>query len=74
MSFAANWSYLHSAFINNGSSFWTVYMTLGEKQAVTWEIGVSAFISSILADLYIIWCCWMVWGRRWPVVLLPIFP
>ncbi|PBK70810.1 hypothetical protein ARMSODRAFT_1033672 [Armillaria solidipes] len=29
-------------------------------------------ISTILADLYIIWCCWMVWGQRWLVVLLPI--
>ncbi|KAK0219977.1 hypothetical protein IW262DRAFT_992579 [Armillaria fumosa] len=71
--FAANWSYLHSAFINNGNNFLTVFLKLsGAKQALAWEMGVPASISTILADLYIIWYCWMVWGRRWPIVLLPI--
>ncbi|KAK0496353.1 hypothetical protein EDD18DRAFT_203322 [Armillaria luteobubalina] len=35
-------------------------------------IAVAASMSVILADLYMIWCCWMVWGKRWPVILLPI--
>ncbi|KAK0220030.1 hypothetical protein IW262DRAFT_996943 [Armillaria fumosa] len=73
INFAANWSFLYSAFIDNGNNFWTIFLKFDRaKQAVTLETGVSAFISTILADLYIIWCCWMVWGRRWPVVLLPI--
>ncbi|KAK0220042.1 hypothetical protein IW262DRAFT_1297178 [Armillaria fumosa] len=72
--FAANWSYLYSAFIDNGNNFWTVFLKLdgAQQESTTWKMGVPAFISTILADLYIIWCCWMVWGRRWPVVLLPI--
>ncbi|KAK0219982.1 hypothetical protein IW262DRAFT_1381760 [Armillaria fumosa] len=70
--FAANWSHLHSTFIDNGNNFWTVFLKLsGAKQAFLWETGVLAFISTILADLYIIWWCWMVWGRRWLAVLLP---
>ncbi|KAK0496102.1 hypothetical protein EDD18DRAFT_1353723 [Armillaria luteobubalina] len=73
MSFAANWQYLYSAFIDNGSNFWTVFLKLtGAKEAVIWETGVPAFISTILADLYLTWCCWIVWGRRCHVVLLPI--
>ncbi|KAK0496107.1 hypothetical protein EDD18DRAFT_1168894 [Armillaria luteobubalina] len=38
---------------------------------MVWESGIMATISTLLADIYIIWCCWMVWGRRWVVVLLP---
>ncbi|KAK0220010.1 hypothetical protein IW262DRAFT_1461174 [Armillaria fumosa] len=73
MNFAANWTFLHSAFINNGYNFWTVYLKFnGLNQVFFWETGIPASISTILADSYIIWCCWMVWGRRWLVVLLPI--
>ncbi|PBK89795.1 hypothetical protein ARMGADRAFT_1014955 [Armillaria gallica] len=73
VNFAVNWSYVHSAFIGNGQSFWTVYLKFnGPVQAFFWESGITATIGTILADLYIIWCCWMVWGRRWLVVLLPI--
>ncbi|KAK0496172.1 hypothetical protein EDD18DRAFT_233414 [Armillaria luteobubalina] len=71
--FAANWSFLRAAFIGYGNNFRTIYTQLnGAKHAVLWEMGVTGSVSTILADLYIIWFCWMVWGRRWPVVLLPI--
>ncbi|KAK0219978.1 hypothetical protein IW262DRAFT_1494158 [Armillaria fumosa] len=71
--FAATWSCLHSAFIDDRNNFWTVFLKLnGAKQVVVWEMGVPASSSTILAELYIIWYCWMVWGRRWPAVLLPI--
>ncbi|KAK0480805.1 hypothetical protein IW261DRAFT_1143861 [Armillaria novae-zelandiae] len=71
---AAFWSHLHSAFVDNGDNFWTVGLELqGPDVAWIWETGVSAFFSTILADFYIIWFCWMVWGRRWRVVLLPMF-
>ncbi|KAK0446378.1 uncharacterized protein EV420DRAFT_1715793 [Desarmillaria tabescens] len=70
---AADWSFLCSSFIENGKSFWTVFLKLDSvNQAVYLEAGTTASISTILADSYIIWCCWMVWGRRWLIVLLPI--
>ncbi|KAK0192546.1 hypothetical protein F5146DRAFT_507403 [Armillaria mellea] len=73
ISVAANWAYVHSAFIDNGQSFWTVYLKLATGgQATYWEMDVSAWLSTILTDSYAIWCCWMVWGRRWLVVLPPI--
>ncbi|PBK74957.1 hypothetical protein ARMSODRAFT_1055789 [Armillaria solidipes] len=59
----------------NGKSFWTAYLTISGgslAQSFVWVKGVTASASTILADLYIIWCCWMVWGQRWVVVLLPI--
>ncbi|PBK67578.1 hypothetical protein ARMSODRAFT_1020583 [Armillaria solidipes] len=72
--FAVNWSYARSPFIENGQSFWTVYLKFsnGPGQAIFWEGGITATIGTILSDIYIIWCCWMVWGRRWVIVLLPI--
>ncbi|KAK0189910.1 hypothetical protein F5146DRAFT_1224897 [Armillaria mellea] len=71
--FAVAWSYIHSAFIENGQSFRTVYSRLyGPAHAVFWETCVTATLGTILADLYMIWCCWMVWGQRWRFVLLPI--
>ncbi|KAK0187372.1 hypothetical protein F5146DRAFT_772001 [Armillaria mellea] len=62
-----------SAFVKNGQSFWTVTSTLESVgRAVYLEGGVAAVLSTILADSYIIWCCWTVWGRSWLIVLLPI--
>ncbi len=53
--FAVNWSYVHSAFIENGNSFWTVYLKLNHPdRAVSWEMGIPASISTILADLYMV--------------------
>ncbi|KAK0237989.1 hypothetical protein EDD85DRAFT_564158 [Armillaria nabsnona] len=69
---ANTWSYICSGFIENGQSFWTVNMKLNSAgQAVSLETGITASISTILSDLYMIWCCWTVWERRWLVVLLP---
>ncbi|SJL08640.1 uncharacterized protein ARMOST_12007 [Armillaria ostoyae] len=68
--FAVTWSYIRSAFIKNGQSFRTVYSRLNGP--VFWETCITATLGTILADSHIIWCCWMIWGRRWLFVLLPI--
>ncbi|PBK89749.1 hypothetical protein ARMGADRAFT_1083218 [Armillaria gallica] len=74
INFASYWSLMCLAFIKNGQSFWSVFLELNDAtKAAQWEMGITASISTILADLYMIWFCWMVWGRRWLVVLLPIF-
>ncbi|PBK70831.1 hypothetical protein ARMSODRAFT_1003358 [Armillaria solidipes] len=74
INFAASWSWIRFAFIKNGQNFWTVFLYFdSSKTACQWAIIITASISTILADSYMIWCCWMVWGRRWLVVLLPIF-
>ncbi|PBK98784.1 hypothetical protein ARMGADRAFT_589170 [Armillaria gallica] len=70
---ASDWSYTHLTFIENGQNFLTVYLTVKGTQTVYWMMIITATISTILADLYMIWCCWMVWGQCWLVVLLPIF-
>ncbi|KAK0489586.1 hypothetical protein EDD18DRAFT_1110195 [Armillaria luteobubalina] len=71
--FAAQWSWMHSALIDNGKSFWTAYSTLTYgSQAVMMLEGIASSMSTIITDLYIIWCCWMVWGQCWVTVLLLI--
>ncbi|KAK0185133.1 hypothetical protein F5146DRAFT_1005753 [Armillaria mellea] len=73
VNFAVLWKYTRSAFIDNRQSFWSALLKdISLNQAVILEAGIAASLSTILADLYIIWCCWMVWERRWLIVLLPI--
>ncbi|PBK97569.1 hypothetical protein ARMGADRAFT_1135155 [Armillaria gallica] len=73
INFAAQLSFMCSGFIENGQNFWTVFTKINSwNQALNWETGIPATMSTILADSYIIWCCWMVWGQCWLIVLLPI--
>ncbi|KAK0186518.1 hypothetical protein F5146DRAFT_1142892 [Armillaria mellea] len=73
LEFAANWSWTCLAFIKNGRDFRTVFSNIEDSiPAAYWVIEIATSISTILADSYIIWCCWMIWGRRWLVVLFPI--
>ncbi|KAK0217339.1 hypothetical protein EDD85DRAFT_991206 [Armillaria nabsnona] len=71
---AANWSHMHSGFIKNGKNFWTVYLTLNSPwtQSAFLVACTTVTMSTIITDLYMIWCCWMVWGQCWVAVLLPI--
>ncbi|KAK0232287.1 hypothetical protein EDD85DRAFT_1025878 [Armillaria nabsnona] len=73
INFVAHWTWIHFAFIKNGQNFWNVYLILRGTNPATWVMDIVASISTMLADLYMIWCCWMVWGQCWLVVLLPIF-
>ncbi|KAK0454034.1 uncharacterized protein EV420DRAFT_616322 [Desarmillaria tabescens] len=73
INFAGTWSSTRSSFIVNGQHLWTAYLGfVAGDRIVSWVMGISASIGTILSDLYMIWCCWMVWGRHWLVVLLPI--
>ncbi|KAK0458998.1 uncharacterized protein EV420DRAFT_1541777 [Desarmillaria tabescens] len=70
---AANWSSTSSIFIENRQSFWTIFLKLSNSgQPIFLETGIPALMSTVLADLYMIWCCWIVWGQRRLTVLLPI--
>ncbi|KAG7449816.1 uncharacterized protein BT62DRAFT_608330 [Guyanagaster necrorhizus] len=52
----------------------TTYYTFGNGNATTlWAIsGAATGVSILIADSILIWRCWIVWGRRWPFVILPI--
>ncbi|KAK0473676.1 hypothetical protein IW261DRAFT_1596200 [Armillaria novae-zelandiae] len=71
--FAVNWGWVHFVFIQNGKSLWTAFVEIDYRTQATWLIGaIVSSMSTIITDLYIIWCCWMVWGQCWVTVLLPI--
>ncbi|KAK0210885.1 hypothetical protein DFS33DRAFT_1378862 [Desarmillaria ectypa] len=51
-------------FAFNWSFTRTAFITDGQN---FWRL-----ISTALADIALIWRCWIVWGRRWLIVLIPI--
>ncbi|KAK0192227.1 hypothetical protein F5146DRAFT_1120151 [Armillaria mellea] len=69
----ASWSWTRVAFIENGQNFWTINLILDGNDTATWIMDITASISTILADSYMILCCWTVWQQRWLVVLFPTF-
>ncbi|KAK0209250.1 hypothetical protein DFS33DRAFT_1272286 [Desarmillaria ectypa] len=72
ISLAFDWSCHHAMFVNNGQNLWTKYLFITTPHLpLMVGIGGTGAICTILADSIMIWRCWMVWGQRWPVVLLP---
>ncbi|KAK0221208.1 hypothetical protein EDD85DRAFT_941590 [Armillaria nabsnona] len=58
-------------FITNGTKFWDGY-TSSLAPPILLTSGIGAILSTNLADTTLIWRCWIVWGRSWRVVLVPI--
>ncbi|PBK73564.1 hypothetical protein ARMSODRAFT_639098 [Armillaria solidipes] len=54
INFAATWSYIQRAFIDNGQSFWTESLKLNVAQAAYLETGITSSMSTVLADLYMV--------------------
>ncbi|KAK0449024.1 uncharacterized protein EV420DRAFT_1565518 [Desarmillaria tabescens] len=74
--FASNWFLQRNASITHGENFWTTFLLYDSPNRVE-EImiclrGIPAGIATLLADSALIWRCWVVWGRRWIIVLIPI--
>ncbi|KAK0454277.1 uncharacterized protein EV420DRAFT_1556059 [Desarmillaria tabescens] len=72
--FALIWSNIHcSVFINHGQNLWTENVFYGSPGVTTIiSAGTASAVGTILADSTMIWRCWIVWGRQWVIVLLPI--
>ncbi|KAK0183907.1 hypothetical protein F5146DRAFT_1077014 [Armillaria mellea] len=78
ISFAFDWSLVQYSFIGHGDNFWTVNLAftgLDSTDAAVISaiiLGITGCISTIVADSAMVWRCWIVWGRRWIFVLLPL--
>ncbi|KAK0501049.1 hypothetical protein EDD18DRAFT_1348498 [Armillaria luteobubalina] len=68
---AATWAFLHSIFVVNAQSFWTEFQGGTDAGALILEAGIPGAICSILADAIMIWRCWIVWGCRSLIILVP---
>ncbi len=54
ITFATNWSSIRFAFVENGQNFWTVFYNLNGTDAAFWGTSITASMSTILADLYMV--------------------
>ncbi|KAK0457368.1 uncharacterized protein EV420DRAFT_1765083 [Desarmillaria tabescens] len=56
---------------------WIIYLYIGEgdsslvQKLYHWA-GIALGINAGIADCITIWRCWIIWGRHWPFVILPI--
>ncbi|KAK0465972.1 uncharacterized protein EV420DRAFT_804413 [Desarmillaria tabescens] len=70
---ALTWTYIHSLFVNHGQSLWIKYVFYQNPgMGITIGAGTAGAICTVLADSIMIWRCWIVWGRRWSVILPPV--
>ncbi len=59
INFAANWSAIHSVFIENGQSFWTAYLRLNRRaQAAVVIVGITSVMGVIITDIYMVCATW----------------
>ncbi|KAK0224758.1 hypothetical protein EDD85DRAFT_1027854 [Armillaria nabsnona] len=73
ITFAFTWSYIHSLFVGHGQTLWTKYMLYQNPGfGITIIAATAGAICNVLADSTMVWRCWIVWGRRWLTVLLPV--
>ncbi|KAK0220889.1 hypothetical protein EDD85DRAFT_960426 [Armillaria nabsnona] len=70
--FALHWSYMRLIYVKHGQTFIDEYLVYFNANNLQISIAVTGLVSTICADSAMIWRCWMVWGKRWPIVLLPI--
>ncbi|KAK0472004.1 hypothetical protein IW261DRAFT_821485 [Armillaria novae-zelandiae] len=73
VNFIADWVYTRDLFVGNGQSSWAEYLFAeSDRVTLTLVMGVAGIVCTALADSTLIWRCWTVWGRRWPIILPPV--
>ncbi|PBK88051.1 hypothetical protein ARMGADRAFT_1034331 [Armillaria gallica] len=80
VAFAFTWFFVRFGFIDNGQDALTVFTGLtgfnSQWTALQISAGVTGIIGTIIADGAMasipIWRCFIVWGERWFIVLIPI--
>ncbi|SJL13555.1 uncharacterized protein ARMOST_16999 [Armillaria ostoyae] len=65
--------YIFAGFTSHGQNIWTryLYMTRDHNILNSVGLGTMGLICTILADSAMIWCCWMVWGQHYLIIVLP---
>ncbi|KAG6861650.1 hypothetical protein C0995_013652 [Termitomyces sp. Mi166 len=70
---AVYWAYVRHAFIAHGDSPESIAAALDEYPP-TWFLATNVFeaVNVFLADCISIWRTFVVWGKKWKVIILPI--
>ncbi|KAK0466058.1 uncharacterized protein EV420DRAFT_808464 [Desarmillaria tabescens] len=67
-----DWLIVRTALVSNGKNLMTKFANFENPlRWITVVTGVIGAVCTVLVDATMIWRCWLVWGRRWQVVLLP---
>ncbi|KAJ7584554.1 hypothetical protein C8J56DRAFT_1166619 [Mycena floridula] len=70
---ALSWYLLRQGFIVNGSTFLTAGEAIIEQSEWFRVTGATIFaINTLIADCTFIWRCWVVWGKNWWIIVLPV--
>ncbi|SJL10514.1 uncharacterized protein ARMOST_13900 [Armillaria ostoyae] len=70
--FALYWSYIRLIYVKHGQTVVDEYLACFKLNNLEIPMNITGIVSTICADSAMIWRCWMVWGKRWPIVVLPI--
>ncbi|KAK0220890.1 hypothetical protein EDD85DRAFT_1028451 [Armillaria nabsnona] len=70
--FALRWSYIRIIYVKHGQTAVDEYLAYYNSNNLEIPMDITGIVSTICADSAMIWRCWMVWGKRWPIVMLPI--
>ncbi|KAK0453041.1 hypothetical protein EV421DRAFT_645906 [Armillaria borealis] len=72
ISFSFDWAFQQYAYVSNGETFYTVFLAL-EAVGPWWRTyrlvtGIIGGINTVLADIAMIWRCWVIWSDNWLIV------
>ncbi|KAK0210033.1 hypothetical protein DFS33DRAFT_1401797 [Desarmillaria ectypa] len=72
---AVDWSFTQYTFIKNGETVATTIQAATSTSSpwliLHWVSGLTSGLNTIIADAIMIWRCWVVWGGRCGVIVLP---
>ncbi|KAJ6505692.1 hypothetical protein C8R47DRAFT_1102218 [Mycena vitilis] len=69
---SVSWEFLVLAFQNHGTSPALLDALIHPNLRLKILALIANVVGFVLADVIMIWRCWVVWGRSWVVVVLPI--
>ncbi|PBK98883.1 hypothetical protein ARMGADRAFT_1059233 [Armillaria gallica] len=80
INFSLNWESRHDVIVafkiffsvSGTGKIHAIYEELEVRTSEVPGIDITVAVSTVIADSIMIWRCWIVWGRRWLVVLVPI--
>ncbi|KAK0490465.1 hypothetical protein IW261DRAFT_14659 [Armillaria novae-zelandiae] len=72
ISFSFDWAFQQYAYVLNGETFYSVFLAL-EAVGHWWRTyrlvtGIIGGINTVLADIAVIWRCWVIWSENWIIV------
>ncbi|KAK0498229.1 hypothetical protein EDD18DRAFT_1156843 [Armillaria luteobubalina] len=72
ISFSFDWAFQRYAYVPNGETFYTVFLAL-EAVGPWWRTyrlvaSITGGINTVLADIAMIWRCWVIWSEKWLIV------